>query len=140
MRSKLSTWKRRHESRAKGKSHSLRKRGISTKYHLSYTALTPDVQLRLTQLRDVLKNDITSEDAKAFISKYDKRTKRLMRNSGIDVRNTPYADEARKERYVLLSDYLNTKQDIKDSNPRSVKTSNALTHPRPSEITTSYHR
>lgn len=65
-----------------------------------------------------LKETITPEKAEEYISAYDKRTKRLMQDSGLEVGNTPYANEARKERSELLYDLLKSNFDIKNSNPR----------------------
>jgi hypothetical protein len=65
-----------------------------------------------------LKRTITPEKAEGYISSYDKRTKKLMQDSGLDVGNTPYANEARKERSELLYDLLKSNFDIKNSNPR----------------------
>lgn len=95
MRRKLSTWKSPLKSRAERKMS----RATRTSTHN-------------------LKRTITPEEAKDYISAYDKRTKRLMQDSGLDVGNTPYASEARKERSELLYDLLKSNHNIKDSNPR----------------------
>jgi hypothetical protein len=66
---------------------------------------------------------ITSEEADKFISSYDKTTKKLMQAYGLDVKSTPYANEAHKERTAFLYDLLEANYVIKDPNPRLKGTS-----------------
>ena len=60
------------------------------------------------------KEIITKKQADEIIKTYDEKTKQLMIDNGLEVGNTPYADEARREKHEFLYERLKSIYIIKD--------------------------